>query len=251
MLSIRDLVVYRGHIQALSGVSFSVNPSEVIVILGANGAGKSTLLGAIAGLYPPVSGEIAFNGKPLHGLSPEAVVRTGISLVPENRQLFPALNVRDNLLLGAFHRYRRDKKHLAEELENVVGLFPALKEKLNLPAHTLSGGLQQMLAIGRGLMAKPKLLLMDEPSVGLAPLVVREIMHTIRSLKEQGHTIVLVEQNARAALGIADRALVLEQGRITLSGTPKELYKSGGLYAAYLGERQDEITASQSKDGQH
>lgn len=237
MLSIRDLVVYRGHIQAISGVSFSVNPGEVKVVLGANGAGKSTLLGAIAGLYPPASGEILFNGKPLQGLSPEAIVRTGISLVPENRQLFPALSVRDNLLLGAFHRHRRDKKRLAEDLENVVCLFPALKEKLNLPAHTLSGGLQQMLAIGRGLMAKPALLLMDEPSVGLAPLVVREIMQTIRSLKEQGHTIVLVEQNARAALRIADRALILEQGRIRLSGKPQELYKSSSLYAAYLGER--------------
>ncbi|MEW6573941.1 MAG: ABC transporter ATP-binding protein [Bacillota bacterium] len=248
MLSIRDLVVYRGHIQALSGVSFSVNPGEVIVILGANGAGKSTLLGAAAGLYPPANGEITFNGRPLHGLPPEVIVRAGISLVPENRQLFPTLNVRDNLLLGAFHRHRRDKKRLAEDLEKVVGLFPALKEKLNLPAHTLSGGLQQMLAIGRGLMAQPKLLLMDEPSVGLAPLVVREIMQTIRSLKEEGHTIVLVEQNARAALRIADRALVLEQGRITLSGKPQDIYKSGSLYAAYLGERQSAQTAASESE---
>ncbi|MEW6447788.1 MAG: ABC transporter ATP-binding protein [Bacillota bacterium] len=235
MLSIGDLVVYRGHIQALSGVSFSVNPGEVVVILGANGAGKSTLLGAVAGLYPPASGEIVFDGKPLHGLSPEAIVRTGISLVPENRRLFPTLNVRDNLVLGAFYRYRRDKRSLRHDLENVLNLFPALKEKLNLPAYTLSGGLQQMLAIGRGLMAKPKLLLMDEPSIGLAPLVVREIMQTIRSLKEQGHTIILVEQNARAALRIADRALVLEQGRITFSGIPEELAESSSLYAAYLG----------------
>lgn len=237
MLNVREVAVYRGHIQALAGVSFSVNPGEVVVILGANGAGKSTLLGAIAGLYPPASGEISFDGKLLNGLPLEVIVRKGISLVPENRQLFPSLSVRDNLLLGAFHRYGREKKQVKGDLENVLSLFPALREKLNLPAHTLSGGLQQMVAIGRGLMAKPRLLLLDEPSIGLAPLVIREIMQTVRRLKEQGHTIILVEQNARAALKIADRALILERGRLALSGKPAELVKSEALHTAYFGEQ--------------
>ncbi|MEW6771662.1 MAG: ABC transporter ATP-binding protein [Bacillota bacterium] len=237
MLNVREVAVYRGHIQALAGVSFSVNPGEVVVILGANGAGKSTLLGAIAGLYPPASGEISFDGKLLNGLPLEVIVRKGISLVPENRQLFPSLSVRDNLLLGAFHRYGREKKLVKGDLENVLSLFPALREKLNLPAHTLSGGLQQMVAIGRGLMAKPRLLLLDEPSIGLAPLVIREIMQTVRRLKEQGHTIILVEQNARAALKIADRALILERGRLALSGKPAELVKSEALHTAYFGEQ--------------
>ena len=236
MLSVRNLTVFRGHIQALNSVSFGLNAGDVLVILGANGAGKSTLLGAIAGLYPPKSGEIIYQGNPITGLAPEVIVRKGLSLVPENRQLFPFLSVRDNLLLGAFHRYPRDKKKVKEDLENVLNLFPALKEKLDTPARTLSGGLQQMVAIGRGLTAKPQLLLMDEPSIGLAPLVVREIMQTIRRLKEQGHTIFLVEQNARAALSIADRALILERGKVTLSGVPGELAKSGSLYTAYLGQ---------------
>jgi branched-chain amino acid transport system ATP-binding protein len=237
LLNVREVAAYRGHIQALAGVSFSVNPGEVVVILGANGAGKSTLLGAIAGLYPPARGEISFDGKPLNGLPLEVIVRKGISLVPENRQLFPSLSVRDNLLLGAFHRYGREKKQVKGDLENVLSLFPALREKLNLPAHTLSGGLQQMVAIGRGLMAKPRLLLLDEPSIGLAPLVIREIMQTVRRLKEQGHTIILVEQNARAALKIADRALILERGRLALSGKPAELFKSEALHTAYFGEQ--------------
>lgn len=235
MLEICEITVYRGHIRALTQVSLSVNPGEVIAVLGANGAGKSTLLGALAGLYPPASGEIIFQGSSLKGLPPEAIVRRGINLVPENRQLFPLLSVRDNLLLGAFHRYQRDKRLLGEELAKIHDLFPALKEKLKVPAGALSGGLQQMVAIGRSLMAKPRLLLMDEPSVGLAPLVVREIMQTIRRLREQGHTVLLVEQNARAALKVADRAVLLEQGRIVLSGSPSELARSSSLYAAYLG----------------
>lgn len=237
MLTAKNLVVRRGHIRALAGASFSVSAGEVIVILGANGAGKSTLLGAIAGLYPPAAGELSLDGRPLNGLSPEAVVRRGISLVPENRELFPDLSVRDNLLLGAFHRYRRDNKHLSEDLARTLALFPALNEKLNRPARTLSGGLQQMVAIGRALMAGPRVLLMDEPSIGLAPLVVHEIMQTVRKLKEQGHTIILVEQNARAALRVGSRVLVMEQGTITFSGEPDEVAHSGSLQSAYLGRR--------------
>ncbi len=236
MLTVRNVTVFRGHIQALTDVSLDLSAGDVLVILGANGAGKSSLLGAIAGLYPPKNGEILLEGALLNGLSPEAIVRKGLCLVPENRQLFPFLSVRDNLLLGAFHRYRRDRKSLERDLGKITTLFPALREKLNSPAHTLSGGLQQMVAIGRGLAAAPRILLLDEPSTGLAPLVVKEIMHTIRRLKEHGHTIILVEQNARAALGVADYALVLERGRVTLSGTPGELSKSGGLFTAYLGK---------------
>ncbi|MEW6183897.1 MAG: ABC transporter ATP-binding protein [Bacillota bacterium] len=237
MLNVRNLTVFRGHIQALTEVSFDVYESEVSVILGANGAGKSTLLGCIAGLYPPENGTIVFENCPIAGLSPEAIVKKGICLIPENRLLFPSLSVRDNLLLGAFHRYRRDKKDLEEDIEKILDLFPALKEKMGFPAHTLSGGLQQMVAIGRGLSAKPKLLLMDEPSIGLAPLVVREIMQTVRRLKEQGHTIILVEQNARAALAVADSALILERGKVTLAGSAQDLSESGSLYSAYLGHR--------------
>lgn len=235
MLNVHEITVYRSHIRVLNELSLAVTKGEVLVVLGANGAGKSTLLGAIAGLYPPARGEITFEGDSLKGLPPEAIVRKGITLVPENRQLFPALSVRDNLLLGACHRYRRDKASLGADLARVLTLFPALREKLKAPAGNLSGGLQQMVAIGRGLMAKPRLLLMDEPSVGLAPLVVREIMQTIWRLKVEGYTIVLVEQNARAALKIADRAVVLEQGRIAFSGSPEELAKSRILFAAYLG----------------
>lgn len=237
MLTAKNLVVRRGHVRALAGVSFSVSAGEVLVILGANGAGKSTLLGSIAGLYPPAAGELSLDGRPMNGLSPEAVVRKGISLVPENRELFPELSVRDNLLLGAFHRYRGDRKRLSEDLTRTLALFPALKEKLNRPARTLSGGLQQMVAIGRALMAGPRLLLMDEPSIGLAPLVVHEIMQTVRRLKEQGHTIILVEQNARAALRVGTRVLVMEQGTITFSGEPDEVAQSGSLQSAYLGRK--------------
>ncbi|MBV1769046.1 MAG: ABC transporter ATP-binding protein [Eubacteriales bacterium] len=235
MLSVRNLSVLRGHIQALNSVSFDVEVGEVVVILGANGVGKSTLLGSIAGLYPPTGGEIRFDLDDLVGLPPERIVGMGISMVPEDRQLFPALSVRDNLMLGAFHRYRREKAVLPDDLAGVLSLFPALSEKLNQPAHTLSGGLQQMVAIGRALMAKPRLLLMDEPSIGLAPLVVREIMQTVRKLKMQGHTIVLVEQNARAALRVGDRVLIMEPGRVSFSGTPEEVAASGSLHTAYLG----------------
>ncbi|MDI6906339.1 MAG: ABC transporter ATP-binding protein [Thermoanaerobacterales bacterium] len=246
MLIVRDLSVYRGHIRAVDGVSFSVDAGEILVVLGANGAGKSTLLGAIAGIHPPAKGEIFLQERPLKGLPAEAVVKMGVSLVPENRQLFPSLTVRENILLGAFSRYARDKRFLHEDLSKILALFPGLEEKLDSPAHTLSGGLQQMVAIGRGLMARPRLLLMDEPSIGLAPLVVREIMQTIRHLKDQGHTVILVEQNARAALRIADRALIMGQGRIVLSGSPRALLQSTGLQSAYLGRSSDMRSASSS-----
>ncbi|ACA59206.1 ABC transporter related [Candidatus Desulforudis audaxviator MP104C] len=237
MLAVKDLTVSRGHIRVLNGLTFSVSAGEIVAVLGANGAGKSTLVGTLAGLYPPSAGEIIFQNQTLTGRSPEAVVHAGISLVPEHRQLFGGLSVRDNLILGAYHRYRAAKKELPQLLEDVYRLFPALREKQHKPAQTLSGGLQQMLAIGRGLMAAPRLLLLDEPSVGLAPLVVREIMTTLSELRAKGQTIILVEQNARAALRIADRAWVLERGRIALSDTAEKLREDARIQSAYLGRR--------------
>lgn len=237
MLAVKDLTVSRGHIRVLNGLTFSVSAGEIVAVLGANGAGKSTLVGTLAGLYPPSAGEIIFQNQTLTGRSPEAVVHAGISLVPEHRQLFGGLSVRDNLILGAYHRYRAAKKELPQLLEDVYRLFPALREKQDKPAQTLSGGLQQMLAIGRGLMAAPRLLLLDEPSVGLAPLVVREIMTTLSELRAKGQTIILVEQNARAALRIADRAWVLERGRIALSDTAEKLREDARIQSAYLGRR--------------
>lgn len=237
MLAVKDLTVSRGHIRVLNGLTFSVSAGEIVAVLGANGAGKSTLVGTLAGLYPPSAGEIIFQNQTLTGRSPEAVVHAGISLVPEHRQLFGGLSVRDNLILGAYHRYRAAKKELPQLLEDVYRLFPALREKQHKPAQTLSGGLQQMLAIGRGLMAAPRLLLLDEPSVGLAPLVVREIMTTLSELRAKGQTIILVEQNARAALKIADRAWVLERGRIALSDTAEKLREDARIQSAYLGRR--------------
>lgn len=236
LLSVKDLSVYRGHIRVLNNLEFTVGEGEIVAVLGANGAGKSTLVGTLAGLYPPATGEIILQDRVvLTGKPPEFVVRAGISLVPEHRQLFGGLSVYDNLILGSYHRYRRDRKELPEALENVFCLFPALREKKNKPAQTLSGGLQQMLAIGRGLMADPQLLLLDEPSMGLAPLVVREIMTTLSHLRTKGHTIILVEQNARAALRIADRAWVLERGRIALSGSAAELLQDTRVQTVYLG----------------
>ncbi len=237
MLEVKDLTVYRGHIRVLTGLTFTVSAGEIVAVLGANGAGKSTLVGALAGLYPSAAGEIVFQNQVITGRPPEAVVHAGISLVPEHRQLFGGLSVRDNLILGAYHRYRAAKKDLPQLLEDVFRLFPALREKQNKPALTLSGGLQQMLAIGRGLMAAPRLLLLDEPSMGLAPLVVREIMATLSQLRAKGQTIILVEQNARAALKIADRAWVLERGRIALSDTAEDLRRDPRVQAAYLGHR--------------
>jgi len=236
LLEVNHLVVYHGYVQALKNVSFQVREGELLAILGANGAGKSTLLGTIAGLYKPLSGEVLFKGRPITGQNPETTVRQGISLIPENRQIFGNLSVLDNLLLGSFHRYRKDKQHLKSDIQRILGLFPALKGREKDPAATLSGGLQQMLAIGRGLMANPSLLLLDEPSIGLAPLVVKEIMSILRELKETGVTIILVEQNTKAALREADSVLVLERGRVSYSAASAEGISAALLQEAYLGK---------------
>lgn len=235
MLKIKGLDVYHGYVQAVRGLSLHVQEGELLAILGANGAGKSTLLGTLAGLNKPAKGDILLKEKVITGFAPEKMVRQGISLVPERREIFSSLSVLDNLVLGAYHRYRSDKTTIANDLREMLELFPALKGRENEPAGTLSGGLQQMLAIGRALMARPKLLLLDEPSVGLAPLVVREIMSILVQLKSTGATIILVEQNTRAALKVADRALVMERGSITVSGSSDELMTDAKVQQAYLG----------------
>ncbi|HWI55067.1 MAG TPA: ABC transporter ATP-binding protein, partial [Desulfobacteria bacterium] len=206
-------------------------------IIGANGAGKSTLLGTIAGIYKPSSGQIYLAAKQTSLLPAEKVVKEGISLVPERREVFDSLSVLDNLKLGAYHRYKADKKSINVDIENVLSLFPSLRGREQQPAGTLSGGEQQMLAIGRGLMAKPKVLLLDEPSLGLAPLIVKEIFGIVAGLKKQGTTILMVEQNARAALKVADRAYILDRGTITSSGKSSDMLQDSKIQSAYLGAR--------------
>jgi branched-chain amino acid transport system ATP-binding protein len=237
MLRVRNLKCYYGKIRAINGVSLSVRPRELIALIGANGAGKSTLLQAICGLISRWEGEIALEKASLQGLKPPAIVQRGISLVPEGRLLFAPMSVLDNLRLGAYLRYRnRDHHRIVEDLESVMELFPVLRERAAQPAGTLSGGEQQMVAIGRALMARPRLLLLDEPSMGLAPFLVRLILDTLVQLREKGMTILLIEQNARAALQIADRGYVLENGQVVLDGVAGDLLADQDVKRAYLGK---------------
>jgi branched-chain amino acid transport system ATP-binding protein len=237
LLEVHDLVARYGAVEALRGVSLAVGRGELVTLLGANGAGKSTLLKAIVGLLGAASGRVVFEGVDITGRSPDDVLRAGIALVPERRRVFGSLPVRDNLLLGAYalERGRAFARQVAEGLEQVHHLFPVLRERGGQFAGTLSGGEQQMLAIGRALMGRPRLLLCDEPSLGLAPLVVQEIMRLLRALRERGTTVLLVEQNARVALRAADRGYVLETGRVTLQGPARALLENAELRAAYLG----------------
>jgi branched-chain amino acid transport system ATP-binding protein len=236
MLRIRNLKCFYGRIQAINGVSLSVHAGELIALIGANGAGKSTLLQAICGLLPGWQGDIQFEKESLKGLTPPYMVQRGISMVPEGRMIFPPLSVMDNLRLGAYLRYRQKQRQAIEaDLETIWGLFPILRERARQAAGTLSGGEQQMLAIARALMARPRLLLLDEPSMGLAPLLVQRILETLVQLRDQGLTILLVEQNARAALQVADRGYVLETGRMVMEGTAAELLADQDLKRAYLG----------------
>lgn len=235
MLKINNLQVFHGYVQAVRDLSLEVEKGELLAILGANGAGKSTLLGAIAGLYRPSGGQIVMEGKDLTGQGTAHAVRQGISLVPESREIFSTLSVWDNLLLGAFHRRRSGKTDILKDAKEILDIFPALKGRELDMAGSLSGGLQQMVAIGRGLMARPRLLMLDEPSIGLAPMVVREIMTTLFQLKKSGITIVLVEQNTRVALKAADRALVMEKGQIVLDGSSRQLLNDTAVCQAYLG----------------
>ncbi|HTN28336.1 MAG TPA: ABC transporter ATP-binding protein [Burkholderiales bacterium] len=232
MLEVKTLASHYGRIPALKGIDLAVQAGELVALVGANSAGKTTLLRAISGLHPPSAGQVLFAGTDITRQAPHRRVRLGIVLVPEGRQVFAPLSVLHNLLLGAHTRPRAERD---ETLERVYRMFPALAERRHHAAGSLSGGQQQMLAIGRGLMSRPVLLLLDEPSMGLAPFLVDEVFATVAALKRGGTTIFLVDQNARAALAIADRAYVLETGRITLSGTGAELLASPDVQSAYLG----------------
>jgi branched-chain amino acid transport system ATP-binding protein len=237
MLRIRNLKCFYGGIMAIKGVSLSVRQGELVCLIGANGAGKSTLLGAVSGLHGGWRGQITFRGQSIEGLDAPRIVRLGISLVPEGRLIFANLAVIDNLYLGAYTLYRQSQRAEAEQtLKRVLELFPVLAERRQQPAGTLSGGEQQMLAIGRALMARPQLLLLDEPSMGLAPMMVEKILGTLVQLRHEGLTILLVEQNARAALQIADRAYVVENGQVVLDGPARELLNDVEVKRAYLGK---------------
>lgn len=233
MLEIKGLNVHYGVIHALKDVDLVVNEGEIVSLIGANGAGKTTLLHAISGILKTTSGSMMLDGVELNKKSAKDIAVSGITQVPEGRRIFSGMTVYENLLMGAY--LRKDKEGIKKDLETIYERFPRLKERSNQDASTLSGGEQQMLAMGRALMAKPKILLLDEPSMGLAPILVKEIFKIIRDIHEQGTTVLLVEQNARMALSIADRAYVLENGRIVLSGTGEELSNSEEIQKAYLG----------------
>jgi branched-chain amino acid transport system ATP-binding protein len=233
LLKVENLNVYYGAIHALKGISLEVNEGEIVTLIGANGAGKSTTLKTISGLLRPQSGTITYQGQNINGLPAQAIVKMGISQVPEGRRIFPNLTVRENLELGAY--LHRDREGINKSIQEVFRRFPRLKERQKQLAGTLSGGEQQMLAIGRALMSRPKLMLLDEPSMGLAPILVQEIFNIIREINEQGTTILLVEQNANIALSVAHRGYVLETGRITLTGNAADLASSEAIKKAYLG----------------
>ena len=234
MLEVRDLQVYYGMIHVIKGISFDVNQGEVIALIGANGAGKTTTLHTITGLLAPKSGSVLFEGKDITKVPAHKIVSMGMAHVPEGRRVFAELSVYENLKMGAYTR--KDKKEIEESLANVYKRFPRLEERKNQMAGTLSGGEQQMLAMGRALMSKPKIILMDEPSMGLSPIFVNEIFDIIRAVSESGTTVLLVEQNAKKALSISDRAYVLETGTITMSGKAKDLLEDEAVKKAYLGE---------------
>ena len=233
MLKIDNIDVYYGAIHALKGISLEVNEGEIVTLIGANGAGKSTTLRTISGLLKPKTGSITFLGQDIAGVRAHEIVKKGISQVPEGRRVFAEMTVMENLDLGAF--VRKDKAGIQQDLKHVFELFPRLEERKNQSAGTLSGGEQQMLAMGRALMSRPKLLLLDEPSMGLAPLLIKEIFNIIVDINKSGTTVLLVEQNANMALSIANRAYVLETGRITLSGKAQDLAASEDVRKAYLG----------------
>lgn len=233
MLDVLDLSISYGAIEAVKGVSFTVNEGEIVTLIGANGAGKTSILRTISGLNRPKKGDIKFLGESIIHKKPQKIVSSGISQVPEGRHVFAGLTVYENLEMGAF--LRKDKQEFKKSIETVYNHFPILKERKNQDAATLSGGEQQMLAMGRALMSKPKLLLLDEPSMGLAPIFIKEIFNIIEAIKEEGTTVLLIEQNANMALSIAERGYVLETGKIVIEGTGKELMKNSEVQKAYLG----------------
>lgn len=233
MLNIKNIVVHYGGVEALKGISIDAEEGSITTLIGANGAGKSTCLRAISGLVPLTSGEIWFEGKRIDGMAPEKIAKLGIAHVPEGRRLFPWMSVFDNLVTGAY--LRNDKAGIERDLERTYEYFPILRRRRRLQARSLSGGEQQMLAFGRGLLSNPRLFLFDEPSLGLAPILVREVADRIRRLAEEGYTVLLVEQNASLALTLAKKAYVLETGRIALEGDAKELQDNEHVKKAYLG----------------
>jgi branched-chain amino acid transport system ATP-binding protein len=233
LLEIRELIVLYGEIEALRGVTIAVDEGKVVTLLGANGAGKSTTLRAISGLSKPAAGEILFDGQSIAGLRPEAIVRLGISHVPEGRRVFPGLTVKENIMLGASNR-RASKADISREADAMFDLFPDIRKFSSALGWTLSGGQLQMVAVARGLMAKPRLLLLDEPSLGLAPVIVQAVFKIISEIR-RATTVLLVEQNARMGLSVADYGYVLETGRIVLGGKPDELWGNEAIRAAYLG----------------
>lgn len=235
LLELRNVSSFYGNVQALKGLSLQVEQGEVVTLLGANGAGKSTTLRSISGLIPAASGEILFMGQPIHRLGPEAIVRMGISHVPEGRRIFPGLTVTENIMLGAANRGRLSKVKMQADVEEMFAIFPDLKRLSKALGWSLSGGQQQMLSVARGLMARPKLLMLDEPSLGLAPIIVQQLFGVLREIRKKGMTILLVEQNANMALSVADRGYVLETGHLIVEGRPNELLDNEEVRAAYLG----------------
>jgi branched-chain amino acid transport system ATP-binding protein len=234
-LRVDRLSVHYDGVQALDEVSLEVRKGELVTVIGANGAGKSSLLNAVIGVVPKRSGRAFYRGDDITAASPEVLVARGVTLVPERRELFAALSVRDNLLLGAFHRIRRRDREVRTDLERVLSIFPRLAERVGQVAGTMSGGEQQMLALGRAMMSRPSLLLLDEPSLGLAPLIAEEIFRVIQKLRDDGCTILLIEQNARAALRLADYGYLLETGRLVTGGPADELARDPRVAEAYLG----------------
>jgi branched-chain amino acid transport system ATP-binding protein len=233
MLNVNGIDVFYGNIHALKGVSLEINEGEIVTLIGANGAGKSTLLKTLSGLLKPKSGSIEYLGNSISGKAPQSIVKVGISHVPEGRRVFANMSVEENLELGAY--LRKDKAGIRNDIQSVYELFPRLQERRKQLSGTLSGGEQQMLAMGRAIMAKPKLLLLDEPSMGLAPLMVKTIFQIIEKINQDGTTILLVEQNANMALSVANRAYVIETGKVVISGTAEELQASEEIKKAYLG----------------
>ena len=234
LLEVEDLKVAYGKIQAVKGISFTVEAGQIVTLIGANGAGKTTTLRTLSGLLKPVGGQIRFDGKVLNGTPAHKIVSMGLAHSPEGRHIFPRLTIEENLLLGAY--LRKDSEGINRDIQRAYEMFPILGERRRQAAGTLSGGEQQMLAMGRALMSQPKLLMLDEPSMGLSPIMMQKIMTTIKELKERGTTILLVEQNAQAALSLADTGYVMETGRVVLSGTGSELLHNESVRKAYLGE---------------
>jgi branched-chain amino acid transport system ATP-binding protein len=237
LLELENLVTAYGNVEALKGLTLCVEQGEIVALLGSNGAGKSTTLRTISGLIRPRSGRMRFLGQPIDRFSPEAIVKLGVAHVPERRRVFPGLSVRENILLGGSNRSQASRRELEADTDQVFTVFPELKPFANVLGWKLSGGQQQMVAIARGLMARPKLLLLDEPSLGLAPRIVEQLFETIAGIREQGTTVLLVEQNAHIALSIGDRGYVLDTGRLVAEGNPEALWNNDEIRAAYLGGR--------------